>query len=121
METTARIRSFEISPARFVQVAWTNVFLLWLIVGTGAAVREERPRVRRVREPARRRRRDHGHAADLARGAKDARATGLDAEARARGPDRRARPGAARVPRSGERPALARRDVAPPALDGVAR
>ena len=28
----------------------------------GAAAREERPRVRRVREPARRRRRDHGHA-----------------------------------------------------------
>jgi cytochrome c oxidase assembly protein subunit 15 len=39
METTARLRGFEISPARFVQVAWTNVFLLWLIVGTGAAVR----------------------------------------------------------------------------------
>ena len=39
MEIAARIRSFEISPARFVQVAWTNVFLLWLIVGTGAAVR----------------------------------------------------------------------------------
>jgi heme a synthase len=39
MEIAARIRSFEISPVRFVQVAWTNVFLLWLIVGTGAAVR----------------------------------------------------------------------------------
>jgi heme a synthase len=39
MEIAARIRGFEISPVRFVQVAWTNVFLLWLIVGTGAAVR----------------------------------------------------------------------------------
>jgi len=39
MEIAARIRSFEISPVRFVQVALTNVFLLWLIVGTGAAVR----------------------------------------------------------------------------------
>ena len=39
MEIAARIRSLEISPVRFVQVAWTNVFLLWLIVGTGAAVR----------------------------------------------------------------------------------
>jgi cytochrome c oxidase assembly protein subunit 15 len=39
MEIAARLRSFEISPARFVQVAWTNAFLLWLIVGTGAAVR----------------------------------------------------------------------------------
>src|SRR6266480_4435108 len=39
MEIAARIRSFEISPVRFVQVAWTNLFLLWLIVGTGAAVR----------------------------------------------------------------------------------
>jgi cytochrome c oxidase assembly protein subunit 15 len=39
MELATRIRSFEISPVRFVQVAWTNVFLLWLIVGTGAAVR----------------------------------------------------------------------------------
>ena len=39
MEIAARIRSFEIAPARFVQVAWTNAFLLWLIVGTGAAVR----------------------------------------------------------------------------------
>jgi cytochrome c oxidase assembly protein subunit 15 len=39
MEIAARIRSFEISPVRFVQVACTNVFLLWLIVGTGAAVR----------------------------------------------------------------------------------
>src|SRR5262245_65370327 len=39
MEIAARIRSFEISPARFVQVAWTNAVLLWLIVGTGAAVR----------------------------------------------------------------------------------
>jgi cytochrome c oxidase assembly protein subunit 15 len=39
MEIAARIRSFEISPGRFVHVAWTNLFLLWLIVGTGAAVR----------------------------------------------------------------------------------
>ena len=39
MEIAARIRSFEISPERFVQVAWTNLFLLWVIVGTGAAVR----------------------------------------------------------------------------------
>src|SRR5439155_17207400 len=39
MEIAARIRSFEISPVRFVHVAWTNAFLLWLIVGTGAAVR----------------------------------------------------------------------------------
>ena len=39
MEIAARLRSFEISPVRFVHVAWTNVFLLWLIVGTGAAVR----------------------------------------------------------------------------------
>ena len=39
MEIAARIRSFEISPVRFVQVAWTNTVLLWLIVGTGAAVR----------------------------------------------------------------------------------
>jgi cytochrome c oxidase assembly protein subunit 15 len=39
VEIAARIRSFEISPVRFVQVAWTNTVLLWLIVGTGAAVR----------------------------------------------------------------------------------
>jgi cytochrome c oxidase assembly protein subunit 15 len=39
MEVATRIRTFEISPVRFVQVARTNVFLLWLIVGTGAAVR----------------------------------------------------------------------------------
>ena len=39
MEIAARIRSFEISPVRFVHVAYANVFLLWLIVGTGAAVR----------------------------------------------------------------------------------
>ncbi len=39
MEIAARIRSFEISPARLVHVAWANLFLLWLIVGTGAAVR----------------------------------------------------------------------------------
>jgi cytochrome c oxidase assembly protein subunit 15 len=34
-----RIRAFELSPARFVQLASLNAFLLWLIVGTGAAVR----------------------------------------------------------------------------------
>jgi heme a synthase len=39
MEIAARIRTFEVSPARFVQLAWTNGMLLWLIVGTGAAVR----------------------------------------------------------------------------------
>jgi len=41
MEASAltRIRAFEISPARFVQLASLNAFLLWLIVGTGAAVR----------------------------------------------------------------------------------
>jgi cytochrome c oxidase assembly protein subunit 15 len=39
VEIAARIRSFEISPIRFAQVAWTNAVLLWLIVGTGAAVR----------------------------------------------------------------------------------
>jgi cytochrome c oxidase assembly protein subunit 15 len=41
METTAlaRIRTFEVSPARFVQVAVVNTLLLWLIVGSGAAVR----------------------------------------------------------------------------------
>jgi heme a synthase len=41
METTAltRIRGFELSPARFVQLASLNALLLWLIVGTGAAVR----------------------------------------------------------------------------------
>jgi heme a synthase len=39
MEVAARIRTFEVSPARFVQLAWTNAVLLWLIVGTGAAVR----------------------------------------------------------------------------------
>jgi heme a synthase len=35
----ARIRSFELSPARFVQLALVNATALWLIVGTGAAVR----------------------------------------------------------------------------------
>jgi heme a synthase len=35
----ARIRSFELSPARFVQLAAANVVGLWLIVGSGAAVR----------------------------------------------------------------------------------
>ena len=41
METTAlaRIRTFEVSPARFVQLALANTLLLWLIVGSGAAVR----------------------------------------------------------------------------------
>src|SRR4051794_6402823 len=41
MEASAltRIRAFELSPARFVQLASLNAFLLWLIVGTGAAVR----------------------------------------------------------------------------------
>src|SRR5437870_1335136 len=41
MDTTARarIRSFAVSPARFVQLALVNAALLWLIVGTGAAVR----------------------------------------------------------------------------------
>jgi heme a synthase len=35
----ARIRSFELSPARFVQLALANTAGLWLIVGSGAAVR----------------------------------------------------------------------------------
>jgi heme a synthase len=35
----ARIRGFELSPARFVQLALVNTLLLWLIVGSGAAVR----------------------------------------------------------------------------------
>jgi heme a synthase len=35
----ARIRSFELSPARFVQLAVANAAGLWLIVGSGAAVR----------------------------------------------------------------------------------
>jgi cytochrome c oxidase assembly protein subunit 15 len=39
MEIAARIRTIEVSPARFVQLAWTNAVLLWLIVGSGAAVR----------------------------------------------------------------------------------
>lgn len=41
MEATAltRIRGFELTPARFVQLATLNAALLWLIVGTGAAVR----------------------------------------------------------------------------------
>jgi cytochrome c oxidase assembly protein subunit 15 len=39
METTARLRSLALSPARFAQIALVNAFLLWLIVGTGAAVR----------------------------------------------------------------------------------
>jgi len=41
MEASAltRIRAFELSPARFAGLASLNAFLLWLIVGTGAAVR----------------------------------------------------------------------------------
>ncbi|MDQ2981718.1 MAG: COX15/CtaA family protein [Actinomycetota bacterium] len=35
----ARIRGFELSPARFVQLAVANALSLWLIVGSGAAVR----------------------------------------------------------------------------------
>ena len=35
----ARFRSFELSPARFLQLALANAFGLWLIVGSGAAVR----------------------------------------------------------------------------------
>ena len=35
----ARIRSSELSPARFLQLAVANAFGLWLIVGSGAAVR----------------------------------------------------------------------------------
>jgi cytochrome c oxidase assembly protein subunit 15 len=35
----ARIRSFELSPTRFVQLAFANAAGLWLIVGSGAAVR----------------------------------------------------------------------------------
>lgn len=34
-----RIRGFELSPVRFVQLAVVNTLLLWLIVGSGAAVR----------------------------------------------------------------------------------
>jgi cytochrome c oxidase assembly protein subunit 15 len=35
----ARIRGFELSPARFFRLALANTALLWLIVGSGAAVR----------------------------------------------------------------------------------
>jgi heme a synthase len=35
----ARIRGFELSPARFFQLAVANALSLWLIVGSGAAVR----------------------------------------------------------------------------------
>lgn len=35
----ARIRGLELSPARFVRIAVANALLLWLIVGSGAAVR----------------------------------------------------------------------------------
>jgi cytochrome c oxidase assembly protein subunit 15 len=34
-----RIRSLELSPVRFLQLALANAFGLWLIVGSGAAVR----------------------------------------------------------------------------------
>ena len=81
----ARIRGFELSPARFVQVAIDEHApsladrrqrrrrpahrlgsRLQSLAGLRArppAAREGHPRVRRVREPARRRRRDHAHAA----------------------------------------------------------
>ncbi|MEP6909667.1 MAG: COX15/CtaA family protein [Actinomycetota bacterium] len=35
----ARIRSFELAPARFLQLGVANAFGLWLIIGSGAAVR----------------------------------------------------------------------------------
>lgn len=35
----ARIRGLELSPSRFVRIAVANALLLWLIVGSGAAVR----------------------------------------------------------------------------------
>ncbi len=35
----ARIRGFALSPAQFVRLAALEVFALWIIVGTGAAVR----------------------------------------------------------------------------------
>jgi cytochrome c oxidase assembly protein subunit 15 len=35
----ARFRSFELSPARFFQLAIANALSLWLIVGSGSAVR----------------------------------------------------------------------------------
>jgi heme a synthase len=35
----ARLRSFALTPAQFVRFAGLEVFALWLIVGTGAAVR----------------------------------------------------------------------------------
>ena len=35
----ARIRSYELSPARFFQLAVASLTGLWLIVGSGAAVR----------------------------------------------------------------------------------
>ncbi len=35
----ARMRAFEITPARFRTIAYAAAFALWLIVGTGAAVR----------------------------------------------------------------------------------
>jgi cytochrome c oxidase assembly protein subunit 15 len=37
--TSARIRGFELSPARFFQIALSAAATLWLIVATGAAVR----------------------------------------------------------------------------------
>ena len=37
--TTARLRTFALTPARFYRLALLNAGALWLIVGTGAAVR----------------------------------------------------------------------------------
>jgi heme a synthase len=39
MTALARIRGFVLSPAQFLRVAALELFALWLIVGTGAAVR----------------------------------------------------------------------------------
>jgi cytochrome c oxidase assembly protein subunit 15 len=36
---SARLRAFALSPARFVALAGAQLFALWVIVGTGAAVR----------------------------------------------------------------------------------
>ncbi|HXY84782.1 MAG TPA: COX15/CtaA family protein [Gaiellaceae bacterium] len=35
----ARLRGFELAPAQFVRLAFAELFALWLIIGTGAAVR----------------------------------------------------------------------------------
>jgi cytochrome c oxidase assembly protein subunit 15 len=35
----ARLRAFELSPRRFTQLAYAAIFMLWLIVATGAVVR----------------------------------------------------------------------------------